>query len=786
MDHDERARRPRSHYQIRTDRPAAPRRYPPAPQQPRLPLHGRVGSRHAVRRDMEPLADTTFRPDVEGLRAIAVVSVLIYHAWPKVLTGGFVGVDVFFVLSGFLITRLLVKELASSGTISLPTFWARRFRRLLPASSLMIVATLLASLWMLAPLSRKNLAMDTVGAATYSANFGFAARYGDYLAEQAARSDPSPLLHMWSLAVEEQFYLIWPLLLLGLTRWAYRYRRLLVTVAAAMFVAGIGVSVWWTNTNATWAYYMLPARMSELLAGALLALSPALLASIPRALRAPLGWAGIAAILYAVFRFTEQTEFPGIAAMIPVLGTCAVIASAARRGDGWEPTPLLGHPVMQWIGKHSYGIYLWHWPVLVLARAKWGQEISSIALVACLAVSIALAAVSLKLVEDPTRHSRWLAARDYRSLSLISVFCLALTACAWKLHDSVGSLAGGEAVAAPTLGDPGASPGPLTTDTGVTTPVDPNPVDPEGSTPPVSTPGSGSAVTGASTPATGSAVNAKVAALVAEAQKFLTAATKPQPVPENLDPALSKSSNFPRIYQDKCVNQAGNARLKVCEYGVKDSQKLMVIFGDSHAAHWFEPMDAIAQAHGYRLVAMFKGGCPWASIQLAGGNTKKTCPPWKRDALAWLKQNKPDVLVVAQAYLEYGDDVNPDAWAKGVSDALPTLKGLTNHLFVLGDVPNFLYGVTPASCLSKNLNDITQCQMSRDKATRPSRQKGERDGAAAVGVPWLDPTDWLCTPTICPAVVGNVLLDRDPNHLTAAGAMWLKPILEAALAPALS
>ena len=315
-----------------------------------------VGRRRAVRQQLRSVADDEFRPDVEGLRAVAVVAVVLFHLRLGAFRGGYVGVDVFFVLSGFLITRLLLKELASTGTLSLSGFWARRARRLLPASILVLTATVLAGAVMLSPLAQRTLGVDAMASGAFVVNFVFANRLGDYFAEQLAAAHPSPLLHYWSLAVEEQFYLLWPLVLFALTRRPRRYRRLVVATIVTLGAMSLVAAVWLTDNRPTWAFYLLPARMVELLAGAALAAAGPAFGVVPPKFRAALGWFGLLGITVAVMTYDTSTAFPGTAAMLPVLSTVLVIvaggagrarvgsrdrccATRSRCGSAGTPTP---------------------------------------------------------------------------------------------------------------------------------------------------------------------------------------------------------------------------------------------------------------------------------------------------------------------------------------------------------------------------------------------------------------------------------------------------------------
>ena len=269
--------------------------------------------------------------------------------------------------SGFLITSLLVRELERTGTIRLRNFWARRARRLLPASCLVIVATLIGGYYTLSPLAQQDLAHDALAAATFVVNIVFAHRQSDYLTAQAA---PSPLLNYWSLALEEQFYLIWPVLIVLVAAGRRHVRAMIGGLVAVIWPISLVACIYLTVHSQPWAFFSLPTRAWELLTGAALALGAARVARLPGALRAVVGWAGLAGVVIAGVMFSDTTEFPGVAAMLPVLATAAIVAAGTTLLTG--PASILRWSPLQWVGRRSYAIYLWHWPALVLVDAKWG------------------------------------------------------------------------------------------------------------------------------------------------------------------------------------------------------------------------------------------------------------------------------------------------------------------------------------------------------------------------------------------------------------------------------
>jgi len=356
-----------------------------------------------------------FRPDIEGLRALAVFVVAAYHGGLPGFSGGFVGVDIFFVLSGYLITGLLVHEIQSSGRFSVLQFYARRVRRLLPASTLMLAATLAAALICLAPIEAQFANRAARATSVYASNFFFATNAADYF---AANVETNPFLHTWSLAVEEQFYLFWPLLILAGLVW-FRSRRALFLILATLSVASFAFCLRWTANTPTDAFFLLPARAWEFGAGGLAAL-PSLV--LGRRLSLALGWLGLLILLASCSLLSGGPSFPGALALLPTLGTILALQSGRFAPSGGIAHILNTRP-FQILGKLSYSWYLWHWPALVLAKALW-PAITLPGRLLVVAASLGIAALAHHFVENPIRFHPTLTASSAYSLGLGAVLTL--------------------------------------------------------------------------------------------------------------------------------------------------------------------------------------------------------------------------------------------------------------------------------------------------------------------------------------------------------------------------
>ena len=700
----------------------------------------------------------TFRGDIEGLRAVAVIVVLLYHAGAPFLPGGFVGVDVFFVISGFLITTLLVRELTAEGTISLSRFYARRARRLLPATAAVLVFVALATALLLPRTRWVSTAWDVVTSSLYGINWRLAAQSVDYLAKGEA---PSPVQHFWSLAVEEQFYLVWPVLLLLATRWARphmrRHRRRLngrggtstrsltpwlFLGLALVAVPSLAWSIHLTAVDAGPAYFVTTTRMWELAIGGAIAIGAPRLARIPNRAAACLGWAGLAAVVGTGLILTTATPFPGWLALIPTLGTAAVIAAGPASGLS-GPVRLLGSTPMRWVGGLSYSLYLWHWPLIVLATAKTGVPLTFPQTLAVLLATFLLAYLSYRYVEEPVRRSRPLAARPGLVLRL-GLACMLV------------GVFGGLGLLAAILTTPSTS----------TASVPFVPVgDPARTT---ESPRFGAEVLGAR-PLGGSpgvAVD-KVASIT----------------PNVLDAKNDRAQDCPFSTIDV-------TKVMSCAYGHAGSKPHVLVLGDSHAQQWMPALKVMALAEHWRLVSHVKAACPFVQGQVFyDGAAYTACEEWNRNVRRTLDaEPKPDLVILTNrmfTMMENGRFLTGPANEAKVTAALRaavrefTQKGVP--VAVIRDTPRA--GVDVPDCVAANTGALTACATPRAQALQGAAQLVAVEGVK--GAHLVDLSDAICPADPCAVVIGGVLVWRDDDHLTRTYVQSLTPRLRALLLPLL-
>lgn len=356
---------------------------------------------------------------IQGLRAVAALLVTIFHA--RLMPGGFIGVDIFYVISGYLITGLIIREIDKTGRLDLNEFYQRRIKRLLPTSVFVLFITAMVGFFLLPPITRDALGRDLFAAAAYVSNYLFAWWENDY---QNLNATPSPFIHYWSLAVEEQFYVVWPIFILVLSRFG---KRAILNGIAVVTAVSLLLSIYMTQAAPIWAFYSLPTRAWELGVGALLLFIP------EKSLRNRyLPWMGALGIAIATLRFDENTAFPGINALLPVIATAILIGTIPI----WPRffNDLSNNALMQWLGAISYPLYLWHWPALVLPSSALGRPLRIGERMFCILLTIVLAHFTSKFIEQPLRHRKFSAKKIYgffaatTAISLLAGVAIASTA----------------------------------------------------------------------------------------------------------------------------------------------------------------------------------------------------------------------------------------------------------------------------------------------------------------------------------------------------------------------
>ena len=697
-----------------------------------------------------------FRPDIEGLRAVAVVAVVLFHADVPGVGGGYVGVDVFFVISGFLITGMLWREANTTGTVRLRRFYGARARRLLPASATVGVITMIASAVLLSPLRVPTVMYDGIASALYVGNYWFILDDVNYFADLLT---PSPFQHYWSLGVEEQFYLVWPPLIIG-TAWLIRRARrrtraqatssqrpylvVLALVAAVSFALSLVVTYWMAPA----AFFSLPTRAWELALGGLLALTAGQWRRLPALPAAITGWAGLALILLACTQLSATTRYPGTAALLPVLGAVLVIGAgcaAPSQGCG----RVLASSPMRAIGRISYSWYLWHWPVLVLTPALLGHPLGLAARLTAAAVSGGLAVLTLRFIENPLRF-----APRVRRSPLVS---LALGGAATTIAVCVG------VALLPWVPTPVGRGAPAATLT----------------------------ITAAPVPA-GSDIDAYDAAVqhaFAQVQAAVAASADLKAVPSNLTPPLGDLPAEQKDYGfNGCVRSPYEGGQPECATGDIASTTTVALVGDSHAAMWNPAFQQIAAQRHWRLEMLSKLACPLMDVRINSAFRRliehfQHCEQWRAQIIARLRAEHPR-LVLVSVWRGYGTDESltgfhayDPAWIDSLTRLVQQLRGTGAQVLVLGPIPSPHTSVP--ICLSGHLDDATACALPRSTAVNQPGIAAESAATKAGGGQYVDLTELFCTTDRCPVVVGNSLVYLDVSHLTLEYSRLLAPVMGA-------
>ncbi len=673
---------------------------------------------------MLPIKERKFRPDIEGIRGIASVTVMLYHAGFAFMAGGFVGVDVFYVLSGFLVTAGLLREAEKRGKINFFDFMGRRFRRLLPVSALVIIATILATYHWQGPTAGNEVAEDGIWTSLFLANWRFIAVGTDYLGAQSAAS---PLQHYWTLAIEGQFYLAWPLVMLAL---AFLVRKVagisLRVITAAVLVVMFVVSYWWSITSTpgdtTVAYFSTWTRVWEIAAGCLLAVFLPSILRIPRNIGSGLTAGGVALVLASCYFVMGDVPFPGWIAILPVLGACGVIIGGTVAEDSPADKLLQARP-LQILGKYSYGMYLWHWPMLQLAPSVIGRELSGFEKLLILVLATITAAVTYHLIENPARN----------------IEVLKKNAPAWSLAFGALLILAPVGVAQNAMNS-NQEPPAITIDQAE---LDAYPNEDE---------------------------------VIVEVEYSVEATDWPEQEPRIDNPA----------YSDECDVSRAATSSSACTHGDQDGEKVAVVYGDSHAAMWIPAFDIIGQADGWQVIQLNKPGCiapdfPTYSNVMGGEYTE--CIEYRAWAMDKIAEIEPDLVIVTSArdgsLLSANGQGTTEgldqAWEEGLGRTLDNITPHADRVIVLGDQA---YPTEPGiKCLEANPNDAQKCGDDFHDAVHADHNEMEARVAEEHGAAYVDTVRWMCTDEFCPAVIDGITVHRDRMHINENFAVWLSEAL---------
>ncbi len=688
------------------------------------------------------------------MRAVAILVVVLYHAHVACLRGGFTGVDDFYVISGFLITGLLWRQLEREGRLSLRSFYGRRIRRLLPMSFVVLVATAFASYSLLPPLQDHVVLKDGISSALYVSNYRFAALQTSYLTSNAL---PSPFQQYWSLSLEEQFYLIWPALLLAGSMLWLRWRRRpspsrvgALTVVGALGVASFALGVWLTRVSQPWAFFSLPSRAWELAAGAVIALAAPWISGLSERQAAVLGWAGLATAVGSALILSGSVPYPGVAALAPVLGTAAVIASgcaAPRNG-----------------------------PILVLGRIGAAGHRSGVVLV--VPVALARADPGAGAVRPPpfARRQSGPGRGQPRGSSHL-------------VRGRGEPLAQMDVAARRAPTRPPSRWCPDSNGGGAVSGVDRGPAVPQGSR---RRPGgqtlcrSGrehvSRCSRRHRPQTSTPTAPRSTSATVQVQRAVADSLPVNDVPVNLTPSLpAANGDEPPVFVDGCLDSYLPTAVGACDFGDTSSHTSIVLFGDSHAAMWFPAVDSAANKLGLNLYTWTKATCPPLILPIFSpvlGRNYSECDEWRQNVLARIAQVNPALVIlgVARHYSDiYGFTPYGSQWLGGLSSMITDIRRLGPKVLVMGPIPKPPFSAP--GCLSVHLTSATACTVALSHGLNVPGKLSEERVVAAAGGSYLDADPWFCTSTTCAVMVDNLLVYRDDNHITATYASYLGPAL---------
>lgn len=698
---------------------------------------GSIGSPPSSAASRRPTSTGT-RFDIQLLRAFAVSVVIVYHLTPLRLPGGFVGVDIFFVISGFLITSHLLREVDSTGRVKLGAFWSRRAKRLLPSACLVLLATAVA-VFVYAPATVKQRFLEEVVAGSlYFENWRLAASSVDYL---AIGDTPSPVQHFWSLSTEEQFYIALPLVMVALIALAKLFgwtaKRTIASGLVVLFVASFVFCLRQTSTTPSIAYFSTATRAWEFLAGGLVALvaGSRVVRALPRSAGVALAWIGMALLVVSLVVITGSTPFPGYAAALPVVGGALVLAFGAQSG-----IDSIGRlwPIAT-LGRISYALYLWHWPLIVLVPFVTGHPLGTRSKVGIVVLSLVLAWATTVWFEEPLRFSRAMKSIRARRVALLggaSMLTVVVVSAAFVVVGVQQQQA--QAAEASAL---------------------------ESTNP---------ACFGAAT-------------LISSAKPCVNPKLNGKAVPAVAGLAKDDAN------RNACWSPGDSSEFRVCTLGKsRGATKHFLAIGDSHNNALIDVYEKIADDNGWRIDVAGKGNCYWttaAQHQLSASYTAG-CAAWRSKATAYVAARTSSLDAVIVTHSRSGQALATKGRTAGATtvDSLAaawntaTKKGLP--VIAIVDNPHPLS--TTQACVAKDPSTAAKnCSFPRSRGLvygDGSASASKKAQPSAV----IDLTNYYCTPTTCPAVMGGVIVYRDGTHITRTFAKTMTPYIEKSLKAAVT
>lgn len=694
------------------------------------------------------------RLDVQGLRMVAVLTVLANHlwSWPR---GGFIGVDVFFVISGFLITGNLLRDAEKHGQVSFRRFYWNRVRRIVPAATVVLILTYLTAVTLFQPFRAQEVGVDALWAFAFLSNWWFAYQGTDYF--RASADTLSPIQHYWSLSIEEQFYFVWPALIFLVSTlvlrkaWSHRRRMQLAgAVMGGIVVASLSWGVYQTATSPAFAYFNTFARVWELGVGALLATAVGVLARIPDSVRPFISWFGLALIAASLYFISDgSVGFPSPWALLPVSGAALVIAA----GIGSEPKyqAFLRNPVSGYIGDISYSLYLVHWPVIVMLSAVMdpGVYFSIVAV----ALTFALAIASFHFVETPLRRAQWGKFRD----ALRTIRERQYSPQRSSVSAAVGALT---LIVIATVG--------YTAQTGAQRGASLPPVD-------IGAVAADTAPSGA---------ELQLGPLATGLQGEIVAALNATEWP-TMDPSMeSVIDGLPAPAEVYQCSRGAIPDVAACTWGSPTAATDAVLVGNSMGMAYSGPLREMALNSGgqLRLHTEAKAGCYFSEllIDTGFGQQDPDCPARKRHAIDYINQTKPDVVIIANSYNEYtvlgtGQQLTVDEWIKSVQALITQFRGSTQKIVILAPPPS---DADIRECFSSRTSTPADCVTKISDVWR-SVAEAEQQLAESIGGTWVSSLPWFCNVkgTLCPAVVATTPTKMDRSHMSPPYGHKIYPVM---------